>query len=80
MAKYKIVHDREECVGDGICATLCPDNWEMAEDGFADPLTVELDDLGCNMDAAENCPTQCIHIIDTSTNKCIVHEDCKYSK
>jgi len=56
----------------------------MAEDGFADPLTVDLDDIGCNMDAAEYCPTQCIHILDES-GKCIVRDSihrtyCKYSK
>ena len=77
---YKIIHDRDECIGDGVCASLCPDNWEMADDGLANPINTELgDDMGCNKDAAENCPTQCIHIIDESTGKCVIHTDCKYA-
>ncbi|MFH1398854.1 MAG: ferredoxin [Candidatus Woesearchaeota archaeon] len=75
MGKYKINYVEEECIGDGVCSGLCPDNWEMVEkDGQmkAHPITTDLDDLGCNQDAAEQCPASCIHIIDTKTGKQII--------
>jgi ferredoxin len=64
MAKYKIVQDRESCIADGVCAALCPDNWYIADDGLASPVKTELDDLGCNMDAAQACPVNIIHIYE----------------
>ncbi len=71
MAKYKITLDRPECIGCGTCEALCPDFWEMGEDGQTtlkgskqegDSFILEVDDLGCNMEAAESCPVNCIHI------------------
>ena len=64
MPKYKIVHERESCIADGVCASLCPDNWIMDEDGLATCLNTELDDLGCNMEAAQACPVNIIHIYE----------------
>ena len=63
MAKFKIVHDRDACIGCGAC-TAC-DNWEMADDGKSRPKKTELDELGCNQDAADGCPVQCIKIEKT---------------
>ncbi len=69
MPKYVIEQDRDECIGCGVCAGLCPDNWEMAEDGKSNPLSTELEDLGCNMEAAQNCPVNCIHIYEVSNGE-----------
>lgn len=33
VEKYKIVHDRESCIGCGACASVCPKFWEMDSDG-----------------------------------------------
>jgi len=63
MAKYRIEHERELCIGCKQCATVCPDNWFIAEDGKSKPKKTELDDLGCNVDAANSCPSQCIRIV-----------------
>lgn len=60
--KYKITHDRDKCIGCGACAAVCPDNWEMKDDMKASPKKTELDDIGCNQQAAESCPVQIIHI------------------
>jgi ferredoxin len=30
---YKIIHNREKCIGCGACAALCSDYWEMDDDG-----------------------------------------------
>jgi len=66
MPKYVIEHVRDDCIGCGVCSQLCPDNWEMTEDGKSKPLSTELEDLGCNMEAAQSCPVNCIHIYEMS--------------
>jgi ferredoxin len=73
MTRYTIKLDRENCIGCGSCATLCPDNWEInADDGKSDFKDAELDELGCNMEAAEACPANVIHIIDEDTGDKII--------
>jgi len=77
MTKYKIVHDREICIGCAACAGVCPKYWVMNSDGKSDVVgaTVEngmellgsnenplTEDYDSNIDAAESCPVNCIHI------------------
>ena len=62
MAKYKITHDRKKCIGCGMCAAVCPDNWEMKEDGKSSPKKIELGEVGCNAEAEKNCPVNIIHV------------------
>ncbi len=59
---YKIVQDRDACIGCGACVSVCPENWEMKDDGKASPIKTEVEELGCNKDAADVCPVQCIKI------------------
>lgn len=61
MSKYKIIHERDKCIGCGACAGTC-DNWEIKDDGKSSPKKTELDEIGCNQDAADSCPTSCIKI------------------
>ena len=83
--RYRIVHDRDICIGCTACAAVCPKHWYMAEDGKSSlyhhtpsgrgeeellgsteqPLNEDFED---NMEAAESCPVECIHIKE-------VHED-----
>lgn len=75
IVKYKIEYVESECNGDGVCAGLCSENWEMVErDGRlkAKPKNIETDELGCNMDAAEQCPANCIHIIEIRTGRRLI--------
>lgn len=64
MAKYKITLDREGCISDAICSSLCPENWYMAEDGKANFKKEKIgeDELECNKEAAKSCPTGIIKI------------------
>ena len=34
--KYKIEHDRPECIGCGSCVSICSGFWEMNKDGKSD--------------------------------------------
>ena len=33
MAKYRVVIDRDKCLGDMVCASICPEVFEMSDDG-----------------------------------------------
>lgn len=83
MAKFKIEHDRPVCIGCGACAAVAPEFWMMHDDGKSDikgskvtkngeEVTLEeleLDDLKNNMEAAEVCPVNCIHIFENGNKK-----------
>ncbi|RLG21987.1 ferredoxin [Candidatus Micrarchaeota archaeon] len=58
---WVIKHDVDACIGCGACVAICPDNWEM-EGGKSRPIKTEVEDIGCNKEAADACPVQCIHI------------------
>ena len=71
MAKYRIEHHKEECIGCAACTAVCEDFWEMGEDSKAHIKGIESDgaieileteDIGCNQDAIDICPVQCIKI------------------
>lgn len=73
MAKYKIELDRDNCIGCGTCAALCPENWELQEDGKTQYKKAEITDkeLECNKQAADSCPVNVIHIIDEKGKKLV---------
>jgi ferredoxin len=58
--KYKIEFNADNCMGCGAC-TFC-DNWAMGANGTAYPLRTELEDIGCNQQAAARCPVSIIRI------------------
>ncbi len=64
MAKYKIVIDKDKCIGCGACAAQCPDNFEMMSgDEFkAKVRKAEVTELGCCQEAVDICPVQAISI------------------
>ena len=35
MTKFKILQFKEECISCGACAAICPDFWEMDQEGMA---------------------------------------------
>ena len=60
---FKIEQERDKCIGCGSCAAIC-DNWEMQKDNKSSPKETELEEIGCNQEAARACPVQCIHITE----------------
>jgi ferredoxin len=68
----KIIHEREKCIGCGACVGVCPDFWEMADDGKSKLIGSKINPLGnyelevqepaCSQDASDNCPVNIIHI------------------
>lgn len=72
MAKWRIEHHRELCIGCGACAAISPENWVMDEDGKPSLVGHLIDEnnhhfkivleLGSNKDASEACPVPCIFI------------------
>jgi ferredoxin len=61
MAKFKIEIDKDECIGCGSCEATCGANFAM-KNGKATVKKAAVDDLGCNKQAADNCPVECIKI------------------
>ncbi len=89
--KYKIIYERENCIGAAACAAVNPEVWTMdeAQDGKADiksdkrpkklpngdqELELELteEELKINVESAQVCPVNVIHIIDLETGKRII--------
>ncbi|MBN2478011.1 ferredoxin [Candidatus Micrarchaeota archaeon] len=63
----KITLDRDACIGCGSCTAVCPKYWEMGDDGKttlkgSKDNVLEIEEAECNMDAAQSCPVNCIHI------------------
>lgn len=56
--------DPDICAGHGVCCTICPEVFELTEDGNA---TVRVDEVppeleGRVADAAQQCPAQAISV------------------
>ena len=70
----KIKVERPKCISCGSCAAVCPEFFEMEENGMAHLKNskkdgdgnedLEIQDASCARDAAEVCPVQIIKISD----------------
>lgn len=78
--KKEIQHDRPNCIGCAACAAVNPKDWVMNSDGKSDLVKSEdfngnwqrreisEEEFKDNMDAAESCPVNVIHIIEKETD------------
>ncbi|NPA75490.1 MAG: ferredoxin [Euryarchaeota archaeon] len=64
MGKWKVTVDIDACIGDGICASLCPDVFELDDEGKSVVIAgkeIIGDDLyDCVQEAVDSCPVSCI--------------------
>lgn len=82
--KYKLEHDRENCIGCGACVAVAPDHWEMNDDGKTDIIKgterkdgwqeqdISEKDFKENMEAAESCPVNVIHLKKLKDDKKLI--------
>ena len=82
--KYKIIYDRDNCIGPYSCVAVHPERWEESDDrkatlkegkkeGERYVLEIELteEELAKEMEAAQVCPVNVIHIYDKQGTKLI---------
>jgi ferredoxin len=73
MTKLKVIHERANCIACGACAAISPKFWEMDEEGLStligsekegDDFVLEIteEQKSENLEAAEVCPVQAIHV------------------
>ncbi len=69
----KVILERDKCIGCGTCSVVCPSYWEMGDDGLANlkgaeekdgNMEIEVEEAGCNEEAARTCSAQCIYVED----------------
>lgn len=79
MAKFKVIHDRDNCIGCAACTMVCSQFWSMGDDGKADlkdakdnQLEIAEEDLDANKEAADSCPVNVIHIEDTESGEQVI--------
>ena len=61
----KIILEKEKCIGCGSCQAVCSKFWKLGQDGKTEYLgsqDLKDEEIGCNQEAADACPVQCIHI------------------
>lgn len=60
----KVIVDQDACVGDGICEDICPEVFELRDDGLAYVLIEEPSEdlIEKVQEAAEQCPALAIEL------------------
>lgn len=83
MANYRIIYDRDVCIGAAACEDIDPKRFKInSDDGKADLIKgkedksglfiLDVDDLGTSVEAAKACPVRAIMIKDLKNNEDVV--------
>lgn len=79
--RYLITYHKDECIGAFACLAAEPKSWVKNEDkaDLVDAknegneiFTKEVDDLDNNLEAAQCCPVNCIHIYDRKEKRKLI--------
>ncbi|MCK4634870.1 MAG: ferredoxin [Candidatus Aenigmarchaeota archaeon] len=57
----KVGVNKEKCIGCGACVSVCPDVFEMSDDGKSEVKKKECD-LDCCKEAKDVCPVDAISL------------------
>jgi ferredoxin len=59
--------DDEQCKGHGVCWSLCPDVFELTDDGYAVTLVTDVPDRHAEVvrTAVDQCPERAISITES---------------
>jgi len=80
MTEVKVIHERDICIGCCACESIAPKFWKMNPDTKADLIgakkedskevyVLETDAVAENIEAAQSCPVECIHIEENGVRK-----------
>ncbi len=60
----KATIDRSGCIGCGLCPSICPEVFRMADDGLAETIVEEVPSGAADtaQEAADSCPVSVIHV------------------
>ncbi|MBU4369592.1 ferredoxin [Patescibacteria group bacterium] len=72
---FKIILDKNKCIGCGTCVAVCPGNYEMDSNSKARPIKEEVESFGCNRIAEEICPVKAIVIKSVTDKKNLALEE-----
>lgn len=56
--------NKDKCIGCGYCVSVCPDVFELADDGKSQVKKEAKDDENCIKEAKEGCPVGAIELSD----------------
>ncbi len=57
----KVDIDRDDCIGCGVCAQICPDVFRIADDGLSELIAPANGFEEQVREAADSCPVEVIH-------------------
>lgn len=80
MTEVKVIHERDICIGCCACESIAPKFWKMNSDTKADLVgakkedgkevyVLETDAITENIEAAQSCPVECIHVEEDGVRK-----------
>jgi len=81
MTEIKVIHERNICIGCCACESIAPKIWVMNKDNKSDLIgaikvegqdevyELKVEEMGPNMEAAESCPVNCIHVEEDGKRK-----------
>jgi ferredoxin len=69
VADWKVVVDRERCVGSGVCVVVAPDTFSHDEQAKAVVLAPAADPFEAVRTAVADCPTQALRLVTGATGE-----------